>query len=104
MQSITLQSHVGKDGILRLQVPVGVEDADLRVTINFQLPDLNGAAKSPEELGWPPEFFEETFGCLKDNPIERWPQGYMEKAIGSWQGEFPVLEDEGKYEVREELP
>ena len=83
MQSITVQSHVGSDGILRLQIPVGVKDADLNVTINYQLPDLNGAAKSPEDRGWPPGFFEATFGCLKDDPIERPPQG--------------------EYEVREEL-
>ncbi|MEP7343372.1 MAG: hypothetical protein ABI977_36950 [Acidobacteriota bacterium] len=82
MQSITVYPHVGEDGILRLQIPIGVKNADLRVTINFQLPDLNGAAKSPEELGWPPGFFEETFGCLKD---------------------FPEIEYEGDYEKREEL-
>jgi hypothetical protein len=29
---------------------------------------------SPEERGWPPEFFESTAGCLADDPIQRWPQ------------------------------
>lgn len=78
MQTITVHSHVGEDGILRLQIPVGVKDADLKVTINYQLPELNGSAKSPEDLGWPPGFFEKTFGCLKDDPIERPPQGEYE--------------------------
>ena len=132
MQSITVQSHVGEDGILRLQIPVGVKDADLRVTINFQLPDLNGAAKSPEELGWPPGFFEATYGCLKDDPIERppqyydqevpppvppqaidaleavaqsngWPPGFFEATYGCLK-DFPEIEYEGDYEKREELP
>lgn len=129
MQSITVQSHVGEDGILRLQIPVGVKDADLRVTINFQLPELNDATKSPEELGWPPGFFEETFGCLKDFPeIESeiadqtkeerlsidelearaqsngWPPGYFRQVIGAWQGDPPERPPQGNYEVRDEFP
>ena len=72
---ITVQSHVGEDGILRLQIPVGVKDADLEITINFKIPEPNGG----------------------------WPSGYLEKVIGSWQGEAPEIEDEGKYETREEL-
>lgn len=77
MQSITVQSHVGEDGILRLQIPVGVKDADLQVIINF--PPAAGSKGG-------------------------WPAGYLENVIGSWQGEFPVLENEGNYEIREELP
>jgi prevent-host-death family protein len=38
----------------------------------------------PENLGWPPGFFERTFGCLKTEPLVREPQG--------------------EYETREELP
>ncbi len=83
MQSITVQSHVGEDGILRLQIPVGVKDADLQVTINFQLPGSNGTVKSPEASDWPPS--------------------YLEKVIGSWQGEFPDIKNEGDHEKREEL-
>ena len=35
--------------------------------------------KSPEELGWPAGFFEETAGCLADDPIQRYPQGEYEE-------------------------
>ncbi|MBE9058858.1 DUF2281 domain-containing protein [Sphaerospermopsis sp. LEGE 08334] len=35
--------------------------------------------KTPEELGWPPGFFEETAGCLADDPIQRYPQGEYEE-------------------------
>jgi putative addiction module CopG family antidote len=31
--------------------------------------------KTPEELGWPPGFFEQTAGCLQDDPLVRYPQG-----------------------------
>ena len=26
------------------------------------------------DKGWPPGYFEETAGCLADDPIKRWPQ------------------------------
>jgi len=41
-------------------------------------PASNGHIKTnltPEELGWPPGFFEQTEGSLADDPIERPPQG-----------------------------
>jgi hypothetical protein len=41
------------------------------------------SAKTPEELGWPPGFFEQTAGALADDPLVRGEQG--------------------EYEVREEL-
>ncbi len=31
--------------------------------------------KTPEELGWPPGYFEETYGSFRDEPLERGPQG-----------------------------
>lgn len=83
MQSITLQSHIGEDGILRLQVPVGLKDVDVRVTVALEETPKNDSTKPPVELGWPPGFFEATYGCLRDDPIERPPQG--------------------EYEIREEL-
>jgi Arc/MetJ-type ribon-helix-helix transcriptional regulator len=35
-------------------------------------------AKTPEELGWPAGFFEQTAGCLQDDPLVRYPQGEYE--------------------------
>jgi hypothetical protein len=63
MQSVTVQSHAGEDGILRLQIPVGMKDTDLEVTVTLQEKKKNGAANTPEDLGWPPGFFEEAYGC-----------------------------------------
>lgn len=34
--------------------------------------------KTPEELGWPAGFFEQTAGCLQDEPLVRYPQGEYE--------------------------
>jgi hypothetical protein len=82
MQSMTLRSRVGRDGILRLEVPVGLADADTEVMVIVQ--PLNPPAdkapedRSPEALGWPPGFFEQTFGCLRDELLVREPQGEYE--------------------------
>ncbi|MFN0109853.1 MAG: hypothetical protein ACKVZH_13440 [Blastocatellia bacterium] len=104
MQSITLQSHVGKDGILRLQVPPEFNDTDVRVTLDLGEIHQNGVSKLPgqdqskkttssefttiEEIetlaqsnGWPPGFFRQTAGCMPD---------------------FPEIDFEGDYETREE--
>lgn len=31
-----------------------------------------------KRVNWPPNFFEETFGCLAEYPLERPPQGEYE--------------------------
>ncbi|MCL1464730.1 hypothetical protein [Argonema galeatum] len=68
MQSIKLRSHVGEDGILHLDVPVGIADTDLEVTVTVQ-PVTAAQTDTPQGKGWPPGFFEETFGSFKDDPI-----------------------------------
>lgn len=42
-------------------------------------PDANAVAKTPEELGWPPGFFERTAGCFEDEPLIRYPQGELQE-------------------------
>jgi hypothetical protein len=82
MDAIKLRSHVGADGILKLEVPVGVKNIDLDVVVNVA-PVGNGApAKTPEELGWPEGFFEETAGSIPD---------------------FPQIDSEGDFEVRKPI-
>lgn len=77
MQSIKIQSHVGSDGILKLEIPLGLTDRDLEVLVVVQ-PLAPTDATTPEDLGWPPSFFEETFGSLKDELLVREPQGEYE--------------------------
>jgi hypothetical protein len=33
------------------------------------VPATNTTQKTPEELGWPPGFFEQTYGSLADTPL-----------------------------------
>lgn len=76
MESIKLESHVGSDGMLKLEVPVGFKDADLEVTVMVQ---PTPRSKLPEARGWPPDFFEETFGCFSDDPLVIDPVGKPEE-------------------------
>lgn len=82
MQTITLRAHVGKDGILHLDVPVALQDADLEITLTIQ-PSPPTQVTTSEELGWSPGFFDRTFGA--------------------WQGEPLVRESQGEYPLRDEL-
>jgi hypothetical protein len=83
MQSIKVRSRVGSDGMLHLQIPGGIKNTDLEVIVIFQPVAPATEAKTPEDLGWPPGFFERTFGCFRDEPLVRGEQG--------------------EYEIREEL-
>ncbi len=67
MHSVKLRSRVGSDGVLRLDVPVGLTDAELEVTVTFK--KVTPVTKTSEELGWEPGFFERTYGSCADNPI-----------------------------------
>ncbi|KAM3101093.1 hypothetical protein ACKFKF_09775 [Phormidesmis sp. 146-12] len=82
MKSVTLRSHVGADGILNLQVPIGITNTELEVMVIIQ-PLIQPESKASESTGWIPGFFEEV--------------------IGSWDGEPLVRSEQGEYEVREEL-
>lgn len=57
MQNITLRSHVGKDGILHLDIPVGLTDAELEVTVSVQ-PVSPSEVDSLQGKGWSHGFFE----------------------------------------------
>lgn len=84
MTSVKLHSHVGRDGLLKLEVPVGLAETDVEIMIILHPiePVTPSTAKTPEELGWPPGFFERTAGSIPD---------------------FPDIEPEGDFEIREEL-
>ena len=78
MQSIILQACVGPDGILHLDVPVGIHDSELEVTLTVQVVN---STPQPQGKGWPSGFFEETFGSFKDNPLVVDSQGVLEEKI-----------------------
>ncbi len=82
IKTITLESHVGRDGVLNLRVPVEMSDVDVRVDLTLEPLDTARGNRTPEELGWPPGFFEKTAGSIPD---------------------FPDIGPEGDFEVRDKL-
>jgi len=75
MRAVQFHSHVGADGVLKIEVPVGVKDTELDVVVIVSPADTAAGAI---DGNWPPNFFEETFGCLAEYPLERLPQGEYE--------------------------
>ena len=69
MTSVKTTAHVGPD--VTVAVPTSLRETDVEVTVLFQ-------PVATEGRGWPPGFFEATAGALKDDPIERGPQGEYE--------------------------
>jgi hypothetical protein len=53
------------------------------MTVTYQQLEPSTLSKTPEELGWPPGFFEQTYGSCQDDPI--------------------VIDYEGDLETREEI-
>jgi hypothetical protein len=69
MQTIKLDTRVGRDGILKLELPLDVSDMDVEVLVVVQ---------RKEKRGWPPGYFERTAGSLADDPLQRPSQGDYE--------------------------
>ena len=74
MQSTTLRAYVGKDGILRLEIPTVFSDIDVDVVVIFH-PVKTATEK--KQSGWAEGFFEKTAGSIPDFP-DREPQGEYE--------------------------
>jgi hypothetical protein len=74
MQSIKLCSHVGADGILHLNIPVGITNKEIEVTVTYQQLEPSAPPQTHQELGWQTGFFEQTDGSLADDPsiIIKW--------------------------------
>ncbi len=75
MQSIILHSHSGQDGVLKVEVPLGLINTEFEVMVIFQpVPSPRPKTLRDGAPGWPPNFFESTFGSLRDEPLTRPPQ------------------------------
>lgn len=72
MQSIKMRSRVGNDGILHLDVPLEIRDAEIEVTVTVKSVD------SSSQKGWMSGFFEEVVGGWVGEPLTRAEQGEFE--------------------------
>jgi hypothetical protein len=82
MNVIRLTATAGPDGILHLDVPVGAAGEFEVAVVVAPKPPANGApapaAKTPEELGWPPGYFENVIGSIDDETFVAPPRAPAE--------------------------
>ena len=63
MDTIQVRSRSDADGILHLDIPVNLKDAEFTVTIKAVGVNSSGQ-------GYPAGFFEQTYGICQDDPIK----------------------------------
>jgi hypothetical protein len=64
MQSITIKSHIGSDGLLKVHLP-DMRDTDIEVVIVYQTTRPKGVESVP---------LSQFYGCIQDDSFIRHPQ------------------------------
>jgi hypothetical protein len=81
MQTLHTTARADAQGVLHLELPVGSSGVEFDLVVVLQPKASATRDRGPEDLGWPPNFFERT--------------------AGAWLGEF--VRDQGEFEKRDEL-
>lgn len=81
MQTMRVSEKAGSDGILHLRIPVGQPDAEYEAVVVLQPTSASHTPNGPEALGWPPGYFEQTFGSITDEDFVRPQQGELPKPV-----------------------
>jgi hypothetical protein len=81
MQTIRRLERTGKDGTLLLRIPLEKPDTAYEVLVVVQPTEAVPLASTPEARGWPPGYFDKTYGSITDDTFERAPQGTMPKPL-----------------------
>lgn len=79
VKKMTVRSHTGPDGSLKIQVPTEVPETDVDVEIVIRSVGPDGRGPETEANGWPEGFLERMFGSLAGMGLERHPQGDYEE-------------------------
>lgn len=78
LKTITFKTHVDDTGILRLNLPVDMAEQDVEVIVTIQPIHTIAETEEVDAFGYPRNFFEETYGSMAHDPIERGDQGTFE--------------------------
>ena len=81
MHTLRVTERTGKDGVLHIDFPVGTPDADFEVVLVVQPKPGEPAEGLAVPHGWPPGYFDNTFGSITDETFMRPPQGELPKPI-----------------------
>jgi hypothetical protein len=60
---------------------VGAPNEEFEVVVVLQPKAVATKPQTPEDLGWPPGFFQETAGSIQDPTFRRHEQGELEKRL-----------------------
>lgn len=78
MESIKVRQHVGQDGILHLDIPVGITEQEMEVMVIYQ--SVPSSTK--------PQSLEQFYGICADDPIVLDNQGISEHLDDDLAGAF----------------
>jgi hypothetical protein len=81
MRAVKLLEKAGKDGVLHLHIPVGQPGAEFEAVIVLQPQPQPVVPTDARERGWPPGYFEATFGSIDDETFVRPPQGELPPTV-----------------------
>ena len=81
METVRVCETSGRDGVLHLRVPVGDPEVEYEAVIVLQPRGAVHAPATPEGLGWPQQYFEDTFGSIADETFTRPCQGELPPAV-----------------------
>jgi hypothetical protein len=79
MESIKVRRHVGQDGILHLEIPVGIRERDVEVMVIYQ--SVSSSMASARSL-------EQFYGICADDPITLDDRGISESLDDDLAGAF----------------
>lgn len=80
MHTIETTATVGADGTVTIDSPIDAPPGRHRVILVLDEHDeLEDALESHDGSGWPPGYFEQTFGASADEPLTRELQGDYEE-------------------------
>lgn len=81
MQTIRVLEKTAQDGTLHLSIPLGKPNAAFEVVVIVQPQETLALPETPDARGWPPGYFENTFGSITDETFVRPAQGELPKPV-----------------------
>ena len=82
MESIKVRRHVGQDGILHLDIPIGISEQEVEVVIIYQfVQSVSSSTATGRAL-------EQFYGICEDDPIVLDNQGVSEALDDDLAGAF----------------
>ncbi len=81
METLRVTQRTGKDGVLHVRIPLGKPEEDFEVVVVVQPKEPEPSSATPEQRGWPPGYFQATFGSITDETFVRPSQGEIPKPV-----------------------